>query len=55
MTISERYETLQPEGGTPKQFYSVDGPGMFTYGYTNSETFKTEKKTADGVVRGVYG
>ena len=27
----------------------------YTYGYTNAESFKTERRTKDGVVNGVYG
>ena len=56
LSIAPAFETVQPrEGGSPRQFRTQDGPGMYTYGYTNAESFKTEKKTADGVVRGVYG
>jgi len=54
--ISETYETLQPRvGGSPKQFFTRDGSDEYTYGYTNAESFKTERRTANGVVNGVYG
>jgi hypothetical protein len=54
--ISEAFETLQPRvGGSPKQFFTRDGSDEYTYGYSNAQSFKTERRTADGVVKGVYG
>ena len=36
------------------QFHSQDEIGQYEYGYANEHSFKTEHKTADGVVRGSY-
>ena len=50
------YERIQPRsGGSPKQYYAADGNGQYSYGYTNTDSFKTEKRSADGVTRGVFG
>ena len=56
ISISESYETVQPPGGGhPRQFFTKEGSDEYTYGYTNSESYKTERRTADGVIEGVFG
>lgn len=44
----------QPAQPTLSSYFSQDGLGQYTYGYSGGPSTKTETKTLDGVIRGSY-
>lgn len=45
------YESTAPRLSS---YYSQDGLGQYSYGYSGGPSTKTETKTLDGVIRGTY-